>query len=383
LRLDAHITKDAAGLDYDGLYDEFDWVRAMAGTPQDPRYHAEGDVWTHTRMVCDALVRDDAWPHLDGDTRRLMLAAALLHDAGKAEVTFTDDDGRIRSPGHSVRGEVLARRVLWEMNAPFGFRERVAALVRHHMQPRYLPDNRDPRRRTYAISQLVRCDLLALLARADARGRVSPDAGRALAQVDRFARLCAAHDCLTQPRTFTSDHARFLYFQRRIDDPDALVAPPRGPLITVMSGLPGSGKDTWVAQHRAGRAVISLDAIRREIGVSPVDRQEPVVRLAHERARRMLEDGEDFIWNATTLSRRHRRTLLELAAPFDARIGMVHIDASPALLLTRNRGRAPHAVVPDDVIWRMTQIWQPPDLTEAHAVQHIIHDDVTAARRAS
>lgn len=31
------------------------WIDDMAATPQNPDWHAEGDVWTHTRMVCEAL----------------------------------------------------------------------------------------------------------------------------------------------------------------------------------------------------------------------------------------------------------------------------------------------------------------------------------------
>lgn len=33
------------------------WARAMAVCPQDAQWHAEGDVWTHTRMVCAELER--------------------------------------------------------------------------------------------------------------------------------------------------------------------------------------------------------------------------------------------------------------------------------------------------------------------------------------
>jgi predicted kinase len=383
VELDAYYGTECDDVDYDGVVGAFEWARAMAETQQDPRYHGEGDVWTHTRLVCDAMMQDAAWPTLARAERRLMLTAALLHDVGKPEVTFADASGRIRSPEHSVRGAVLARRLLWEMEAPFEFREQVAAFVRHHMQPRYLPAQRDPRRRAFAISQVVRCDRLALLARADARGRIPPNAGGALANVERFVSLCEAGGCLYEPRRFTSDHARYLYFQRRLDDPDAGVAAPSGPTMTVMSGLPGSGKDTWVARHRGDRPVVSLDEIRLEIGVSPHDRQEPVVQLARERAHRLLADGRDFIWNATTLGRRHRESLRQLAAQYDARIEMVYIDAPPSLLFPRNRGRVQHAVVPDPVIWRMTQIWQPPDLTEAHTVEYITHGESTAARRAS
>jgi predicted kinase len=383
VRLDDFFRGECEGLDYGALHDAFDWVRAMADTPQDPQYHGEGDVWTHTRMVCDALTRDEQWAALSADQRRLMLTAALLHDAGKPDVTFTDDNGRIRSPDHARRGAAIARRLLWELEEPFAFREHVVALVRQHMQPRHLPRHRDPRRRVFALSCTLRCDWLAMLARADARGRVANDFEDSLRWIDRFVRFCARNECLTTPRSFASDHARFLYFRRMLDHPDAAVPEPTGPTVVVMSGLPGSGKDSWIAPHRAGRAVISLDRIRAEIGVSPQAAQEPVVKLARERAEGLLADGCGFIWNATTLGPRHRASLLELIRPWDPRVDIVYVEAPPSLLLHRNRARSGSAVVPEDVIWRMTGIWQPPDITEAHTITHVLHASGSAERMAS
>jgi predicted kinase len=383
VRLDDFFRGECEGLDYGALHDAFGWVRAMADTPQDPQYHGEGDVWTHTRMVCDALTRDEEWAALPADQRRVVLTAALLHDAGKTAVTFTDDDGRIRSPDHARHGAVLARRLLWELEEPFAFREHVVALVRQHMQPRYLPRHRDARRRVAALSCTLRCDWLAMLARADTRGRIADDYEDSLHWIERFVRFCARNECLTTPRRFASDHTRFLYFRRMLDDPDAAVPEPTGPTMIVMSGLPGSGKDSWIARHRAGRTMISLDAIRAEIGVSPQAAQEPVLELARERAEGLLADGCDFIWNATTLGPRHRASLLELTRPWDPRVHIVYAEAPPSLLLARNRERSGSAVVPEDVIWRMTGIWQPPDLTEAHTITYVLHASSSAVRMAS
>jgi predicted kinase len=371
MRLDDFFEPGYAALRYDALFAAFAWVRAMAATPQDPRYHAEGDVWIHTRMVCDALITEDAWPSLTAAERRLMLTAALLHDAGKPEVTFTDADGRIRSPEHALRGETIARRVLWQLEESFAFREHVAALVRNHLQPRYLPEQRSPLRRLFAISYTTRCDLLALLARADTRGRITEDYSLSLKRIGQFTDLAYRYDCLTHPRAFTSDHARFLYFRHALDDPAAVVDNPAGPTIIVMSGLPASGKNTWIARQLTELPVIALDDIRVELGIPPTAPQEPVVQLAHARVAALLAQQQDLIWNATTLGKRHRTTLIDLAASWDPRIRIVHVDAPPSLLFPRNRARPPHAVVPDDVIERMTCIWQPPDLTEAHEMEVI------------
>ena len=43
--------------------------------------------------------------------------------------------------------------------------------------------------------------------------------------------------------------------------------------VTIMSGLPGSGKDTWLARNRPDLPVVSLDDIRGELGVEPTDNQ--------------------------------------------------------------------------------------------------------------
>src|SRR5947199_406545 len=43
------------GVDWPALTEEFEWIRAMYDCPQDPVFHAEGTVWTHVRMVCEAL----------------------------------------------------------------------------------------------------------------------------------------------------------------------------------------------------------------------------------------------------------------------------------------------------------------------------------------
>ena len=40
------------------------WCRAMADCAQDAEWHSEGDVWTHTKMVCQQLAKLEAWPTL-------------------------------------------------------------------------------------------------------------------------------------------------------------------------------------------------------------------------------------------------------------------------------------------------------------------------------
>lgn len=49
-------------------------LETMRGCPQDHVHHAEGDVWTHTRMVIEALTTDSDWRERPDMERRLTFA---------------------------------------------------------------------------------------------------------------------------------------------------------------------------------------------------------------------------------------------------------------------------------------------------------------------
>ena len=110
-------------------------------------FHAEGDVQIHTRMVCEALVEDPRWRRLGPQERASVFWAALLHDIAKPACTRVDAGGRVTTPGHSRRGQIAARRILWHMEVPFSQRERICHLITHHQIPFYLLERDKPERR--------------------------------------------------------------------------------------------------------------------------------------------------------------------------------------------------------------------------------------------
>ncbi len=353
-------------VDWDALDAEFDWIRAMRGVPQDPTYHAEGDVWIHTRMVCEALTRLPSWRALDENDRRIVYLAALLHDVSKPACT-REEGGRITSRGHSVKGELEARRILWRLGAPLVLRETVVRLVRVHQVPYFAIDHDDPRRTAIRVSQIARCDLLSMLCEADLRGRHCQDQQKLLDHVELFREVCREAGCFTESFRFASDHARFEYFRKKTRDPDYAAHDDTTFRVTLMSGLPAAGKDHWLATHEPDLPVVSLDQLRQELGIGPDRPQGPVVQTAKERAREHLRHRRPFAWNATNLSRKIRQPLLELFAGYGARTRIIYRDASPEQIETRNRAR--QNPVPADVIEKMLDRWEVPDVTEAHEVR--------------
>jgi predicted kinase len=357
----------------------FDWIHRMRDCPQDPLHHAEGDVWIHTRMVCEAMAAHPAWRALGDDDRSALWLAALFHDVAKPDCTRIEPDGRIHSRGHSRRGAILTRQILWRMGFPFARRERIAALVSQHQAPFFLVDRADAQSLALGLSVALRCDELALLAESDARGRTCADQQRLVDNVALFREYCGEQGCLEGAWAFPSDHARFAYFQRlRAASGGSGPAPsphhdahdPARCEVVVMSGLPASGKDAWVAANLRGWPVVSLDDLRDELGVDPKDAQGAVIQAARERAREHLRAGRSFVWNATNLSRLIRAQCIQLAASYGARIRIVYVEASPSALFRRNRERA--RVVPDAVIEKLLDRWEIPDATEAHRVDWVI-----------
>ena len=114
----------------------FPEIAALIGVPQDPEWHPEGDVWTHTLHGLDALVGLDGWREADEQTRAVLSFAVLAHDLAKPAFTRTvERDGRERvvSPGHEAAGGPLAEQFLLRLGVPNILRARVPPLVAAHL----------------------------------------------------------------------------------------------------------------------------------------------------------------------------------------------------------------------------------------------------------
>jgi tRNA nucleotidyltransferase (CCA-adding enzyme) len=116
--------------------DHFPEIKALIGTPQEPEWHPEGDVFTHTCHCCDALVRLPEWRNADDESKAVYMLAVLAHDFGKPAMThraLKDGRERIVSPGHEEAGVEPARAFLARIRAPLIYEQRIVPLVRNHL----------------------------------------------------------------------------------------------------------------------------------------------------------------------------------------------------------------------------------------------------------
>ncbi len=363
--------------DMGALRARYPWLEPLGACPQDPTFHAEGDVLTHLGMVLNELAVLPAFRELPEPDRHVLFAGALLHDISKPECTRTDEDGRVRSPGHAVKGVYKARRVLTDDEAfapegtPFAVREQVLALVRWHGLPANYLDKSDPQRAVILASTNTRMDLLTILAEADHRGRVvAKKEDDTMTRIALFRDFCEECEAWAGPRAFANDASRFHYFRTPGEHPTLHLYDDSKCEVIVLSGLPGSGKDTWVRVNAGGREVISLDDLRRELDVEPGDDQSAVVAAAYDRAKVLLRRGEPFVWNATNVSRVLRDKVISLCAAYAARVRVVYLEPPVPLIRARNTGRAKR--VPERVWERLFDKLDVPTLAEAHAVEYLI-----------
>lgn len=168
--------RPSAGLQFlktSGWLRHFPEIAALDGTPQDPEWHPEGDVFTHTSHCCDALVTLPEWQAADTTTRRVLMFAVLAHDFAKPQTTHQSErDGRTRivSPGHEEQGGPLAEAFLTRIGAPNEIKERVVPLVKHHLAHLQTASPRSVRRLANALAPATIEELCAVMI-ADQFGR--------------------------------------------------------------------------------------------------------------------------------------------------------------------------------------------------------------------
>lgn len=154
-------------------------LAALPGVPQDPEWHPEGDVWTHTLLCLDALVALPKWRQADRETRLALTFATLAHDFAKPACTRREErDGRERviSPGHEAAGGPLAEAFLQRLHASTGLVARVVPLVVNHLAHLQEPTPRAIRRLALRLAPAT-IEELTWLMTADASGRPPKPAG--------------------------------------------------------------------------------------------------------------------------------------------------------------------------------------------------------------
>lgn len=360
------------GLNWDYLDTHFQWYRDMKTVQQDPIWHEEGDVQIHTQMLITALLESSSFKALQEQDKHILITAALLHDVEKrstSQVEKINGIERITSPRHAKKGEFSARTFLYkELPCPFHIREQICKLVRWHGLPLWAIEKTDPRKAVIEASLLVNTEHLYLLAQADLNGRICHDKTEMQLRADLFKELCLEHHCFGQAKIFKSDYGRFQYLNKKECAPDYHPYDDRKSKVTLLAGLPGAGKDSYINKH-FDLPVLSLDNIRRTHGIAPTDKRKNgmVIQLAKEQAKEWLRKRQHFVLNATNVTSDMRGKWLALFHEYGAATKVIYLEVPYATLIRQNKNR--EYSVPQKAVEKLLYKLEIPRHKEAHELQ--------------
>lgn len=348
----------------------------LGTTPQDPVFHAEGDVWVHTKMVVCALVNSQPYADASTKDRFILFYAGLLHDIAKPATTVIDEvSGKISQPGHSRRGAIDARILLWRAGVPFDMREAICRIISVHQVPFFaLSGDRRGTAPEFTITKLsweLPLWMLCAVATADIVGRTYHGKQAVLYEIEMFRLLAEEMGALNGPVKFADAYTRQRYFAGANVQPEyALFREKVGSQVIVMSGMPASGKNTWVDRNAPGLPVVSFDDARDELGLAHGKNEGMVAHHAFDMAKDLLRAGKPFVWNSTNLSNQMRSKTLDLLHDYHADVRLVYLEHPEDVIYARNTKRDTSLRNKD--ITKMLFRWEVPVPSEASTVEYIV-----------
>lgn len=339
-------------IDWDTIEKELllPFISDLKNTNQEAKWHGEGDVWTHTKMVCEALIKEKLYQDLTKDEKLTVFLAALFHDIAKPVCTKIID-GEIRSFHHPKKGSIITREYLWKELGLSGekeyqeLREAICLLVKYHSEPTYFNYEKNKEKLVIKLSLNTKLTkyysnkLLTLLAISDVKGRISNDTNEKLQIIKEFEKLSIELDCYDKPFKFIDEYSKIRYLSSDNIWHSQKVYDTTWGEVIIICGLPGTGKDTFIKNHYPNYNVISLDDIREKYKIKPTDNQGEVYNIAKDMAKSYLRQNIPFIWNATNITELIREKQIKLFHEYNAKVKVVFLETSWIEMLKRNASR--------------------------------------------
>lgn len=339
----------------------------MIGCKQSKKYHAEGDVWNHTKLVAKAM-RDyiEKTVNLneeDGRKRaKLLMISALFHDLGKPSTTYFDNaDQDWHCKDHGAVGAKIARGLL--SDEPILFREEIVWLVKNHMIFHYF-DCKSPESKKQIIEKVCRglstAENLLALNIADSIGSLS-DENTVEALENRVA---------TVKGIAKSQFNSYWIYGGKTKECTAII----------MIGLAGAGKDTFIQRTLPNAECICRDDYRELITNGKKEGKKLLLdRAGENKVTQMVEEAikdnclnqRSFVINQTSLTKKGRMELKEKILGYNSNYEIVFVYVEPRggykTCIKRRKGQIKPEVI--EGMWNRLEF---PDYNECDQI--IIHD---------
>jgi len=219
------------------------------------------------------------------------------------------------------------------------------------------------------MSLRVSISLVGLISKVDVLGRNCPDQESLLDDIKYFSMICEDLDVAYEEHKFKNYASRYYYLNNG-GYKDIEMFDEAKFTVHMLSGIAGSGKDSFIKNCYPNLPMISLDNIRREMGVSPTDKKGNgrVYQEAKERCKVLMRERKDFVFNATNLTRDMRGKWLNLFHEYSGKVVIDYIEVPYKKLISQNSDR--EYKVPEKVIHKMIGGLEIPLYDEAWDVRY-------------
>jgi poly(A) polymerase len=156
------------------LFSIFPELKGLEDVEQDKRWHPEGNVLIHTKLVCENVPKGDI----------VLLLAALFHDVGKKTTTVVQDDGRITARGHEKVSVEITEPILDRLKVSNDVKHDVLFIIENHMKAHSPSTKKKTLRKMINKGGLELVQKLMVFSRADVTS-----ASKHFDEVDRLDRL--------------------------------------------------------------------------------------------------------------------------------------------------------------------------------------------------
>lgn len=372
---------------YQFFKEDFPLLNKLKDTEQDLVWHAEGDVYIHTKMVLEKLYSIINNYELSNKEYRILVLSAFFHDIGKPLTTKSRErDGRIQiiSPKHEYVGMSYIFYRLLKYNLDIEEIKLICSLVGYHQIPKLLVIKNEDFRKYIDLYLKTDLRLIYILEQADLMGRVCEDYQEQLEYLELFKLYSEEYNLWN--KEFQFNRLNFLHdysFYRgiksyingeiyQIEESNSKFYNKEYSKVILMTGISGTGKSFYVdsfISNNSNYYKLSLDDLRKEYPKQSRKNDGFIIQKFKEQLKEYLAKNKNVIIDSTNYRKDFRTKIIDLVENYNGYVEIHFIFDELKNILTKNKNRKDS--LDNKVILQQLNRFEYPETNETYCIKYI------------